>query len=207
MSRALGLLLAVLLLAGCTAGPTGGSSRGTGAGATSGGGAGNVDVDTPALRRLKARAGVEPCRPGSASNRMPDVTLACLGGGTRVDLTRLRGPMVINLFAQWCGPCRSELPYYQRLHREGRGVVDVLGVDYLDTQPEAALALVRQTGVTYPLLADPHARLRGPFRVRGLPGIILLKADGSVSVQYRSIRSYPELRQLVQQELAVRLPA
>ena len=88
------------------------------------------------------------------------MTLPCLGGGRDVDLARLRGPMVVNLFAQWCGPCRSELPYYQELHRKAKGKVQVLGVDYLDTQPKAALELVEQTGVTYPLLADPAGNLR-----------------------------------------------
>ena len=48
--------------------------------------------------------------------------------------------------------------------------MQVLGVDYQDTQPSLALDLVEQTGVTYPLVADPGAQVRVPFKVRGLPG-------------------------------------
>ena len=36
----------------------------------------------------------------------------CLGGGREVRLAGLRGkPMMINVWAQWCGPCREEAPY------------------------------------------------------------------------------------------------
>lgn len=206
MRRALVALVAVLVaglaLAGCTG--TGTETPGLRSAAS------HVDVDTPALRQAKAAAKVEPCRPGKGSqgsNELPDRTLPCLGGGPDVDLTRLRGPLVINLFAQWCGPCRTELPYYQELHRKGRGKVRVIGVDYLDTQPSAALDLVRQTGVTYPLLADPDGTLRRDFKIRGLPGVVLVGADGKVAdVEFRVVRSYAELRDLVQQRLDVRLP-
>ncbi len=172
----------------------------------------HVAVDTPALRAQKAKAGVADCRPGTASgpateHPLPAVTLACLGGGPDVRLDRLRGPMVINLFAQWCGPCREELPYYQELHAKATGKVRVLGIDYLDTQPARALDLVAQTGVTYPLLADPSGELRTDFRIRGLPGVVLVDAEGRVvDVQFAVMRSYGQLRSLVQHGLGVRLP-
>ncbi len=197
MRRALVALVALLALAGCS-GTQAPGLRPAGS---------RVDVDTPALRQAKAAAKVEPCRPGQASNDLPDRTLSCLGGGPDVDLSRLRGPLVINLFAQWCGPCRTELPYYQELHRKGRGTVRVIGIDYLDTQPSAALDLVKQTGVTYPLLADPDGTLRRDFKIRGLPGVVLVGADGKVAdVEFRVVRSYAQLRDLVQQRLDVRLP-
>jgi thiol-disulfide isomerase/thioredoxin len=171
----------------------------------------NVDVDTPALRTAKVAAKVRPCvattAAAAASDPLPDVTLPCLGGGPDVRLAGMRGPLVINLFAQWCGPCRAELPFYERLAREGRGTVRVLGIDYLDTQPEGALELVRATGVTYPLLADPDGLLRIPFKARGLPVVVLVDAQGRVvgDPQLRAVRSYAELRGLVEDGLGVRL--
>ena len=188
---------ACLLLASCTA-----SGSGTPKISQS-----RVDVDTPQLRALKADAGVAACRPGSGQGQLPELTLPCLGGGRSVDLSTLQGPLVVNLFAQWCGPCRQELPYYEELHRKGRGVVKVVGVDYLDVRPDQALKLVKDTGVTYPLLADPSGDLRADLKVRGLPGVVFVKADGSIDVQYRVVRSYAELRGLVQDQLGVRVPA
>jgi thiol-disulfide isomerase/thioredoxin len=201
--RALAALAAGLLLASCTTDQPAKDPNADTQVAQS-----RVDVDTPALRALKARAGVQTCAPGDADNQLPQVTLPCLGGGPDVDLAGLRGPMVINLFAQWCGPCRGELPYFQRLHEQAEGTLRVLGVDYLDTQPRQALELVRDTGVTYPLLADPDGDLRPELRIRGLPGVVLLDADGEVAdVEFRVFRSYADLRTFVEQGLGVTVPA
>ena len=206
-------VLVVCLLLAVSTGCTGGSQTGRATGEQAGAAASSrVDVDTPALRSVKADAGIAGCPTQPAGKRaddgLPDVTLSCLGGGRDVSLSRVRGPAVVNLFAQWCKPCRDELPHYQELHEKAGGKVAVLGVDYLDTQPKAALELARQAGVTYPLLADPEGRLEDDLRVRGLPGVAFVDADGRlVGVEYRVIRSYAELRDLVRDRLGVRLPA
>jgi thiol-disulfide isomerase/thioredoxin len=169
----------------------------------------NVDVDTPALRAAKKRAGIADCPapsspPPTAENTLPDVTLACLGGGPDVDLSQLSGPMVVNLWAQWCGPCREELPHYQRLHEKAGDAVQVLGIDYQDTRPAWAIDLLHESGVTYPSLADPSAQLRVPLRVRGLPGLVLVDEAGEVvAVEYVVIDSYEQLAGLVEEHLGV----
>lgn len=169
----------------------------------------DVDVDSPQLRAAKKQAGIEPCEPGSGAavtDGLPEVTLPCLGGGPDVDLSSLRGPLVVNLWAQWCGPCREELPHYQRLHERAGDELTVLGIDYQDTQPAAALELAERAGVTYPLLADPGAAVRTPFRVRGLPGVALVDDGGRVvHLEYTVIRSYDQLRELVGRYLDVTL--
>lgn len=170
----------------------------------------DVDVDTPQLRSLKKEAGVERCRPGEAdaqpADGMPDLVLSCLGGGPEVNLSSLDGPLVINLWATWCGPCRDELPYYQQLHEEAGDTVQVLGIDFQDTQPEAALELIRETGVTFPQLTDPAGYVREPFGVRGLPGVVLVDKRGSItSIEFVAIGSYDQLRDLVEKHLGVTL--
>jgi thiol-disulfide isomerase/thioredoxin len=195
---------AVLLLAGCASpepsGEGGGDERRF---------AVDVDVDTPELRAAKRRAGIEDCPTTSAAGEdpaepLPDVTLACLGGGPDVNLTDLRGPMVVNLWAQWCGPCREELPYYQQLHERAGEKVAVLGVDYQDTQPDWAMDLLRETGVTFPSVADPDGELRVPLRVRGLPGLVLVDDAGDVVHQeFVVIESYEQLAGLVEEHLGV----
>ena len=123
---------ACLLLASCTA-----SGSGTPKISQS-----RVDVDTPQLRALKADAGVAACRPGSGQGQLPELTLPCLGGGRSVDLSTLQGPLVVNLFAQWCGPCRQELPYYEALHQahsEGRVDPDFLVLSMGTGRPPVAV--------------------------------------------------------------------
>lgn len=177
----------------------------------------DVDVDTPELRAAKESAGIADCPSTDparqsigqpAGKPMPQLTLPCLGGGPEVNLADLRGPLVVNLWAQWCGPCREELPYYQRLHERGDGQVSVLGIDYEDTRPAWAIELLRDTGVTYPSLADPGGEIGVPFRVRGLPGIVFVDVDGSVvAVEFVVIRSYEQLTDLVEQHLGVAVGA
>lgn len=171
-----------------------------------------IDVDTPQLRELKREAGVERCVPGDAepvAGGLPDVTLPCLGGGRDVDLAALRGPMLVSLWASWCGPCRSELPVLQQFHERYGDRVAVLGIDYTDPQTVAALELARDSGVTYPLLADPQSALSAaePFPVlKGMPFFALVGADGKVVHQeFGGIESERQLVELVRDELGVAL--
>ncbi len=167
----------------------------------------NVDVATPELRRLRDEAGLEPCATaegtaGAAEDGLPQIALPCLGGGEDVTLSGLRGPLVVNLWASWCGPCREELPYYQQLHAQG--AVDVLGVDYQDVLPGKALELAKETGVTYPSLADPGGELRAPLRVVGLPRLLMVDEQGKVVYDDAvAIESYGQLADLVEEHLGV----
>jgi len=166
-----------------------------------------IDVDTPALRTMKKQAGIEACKAGKGSNDLPAITLPCFGGGPDIALNRLEGPIVVSTWASWCGPCRKELPFYQRLFEEYAGRLDVVGIDYTDAQTEGAMDLLRDTGATFPQLADPQGDLaaQDPFpRMNDLPVVILVDADGAVAwVQLGEITSYDQLQDLVRHHLGV----
>jgi cytochrome c biogenesis protein CcmG, thiol:disulfide interchange protein DsbE len=137
----------------------------------------------------------------AADQRLPDVTLQPLGDGKPVDLGDLRGPAVINLWASWCGPCRDELPQYQAFAQKYAGQVDVLGVDWQDPRKDKAEELIQQTGVTYPLVTDPDAKLH----TQVLPRLILLDEKGRIAFEkYVKITSVAQLEKLVQSHLSVK---
>jgi thiol-disulfide isomerase/thioredoxin len=171
----------------------------------------NVDVDTPALREAKQQAGVEDCEPGSGEavdGGLPALSLPCFGGGPEVDLAALRGPMVVNLWGYWCGPCRKEMPILAKFYADHGDQVDMLGIDYQDVQPDNAMALVEKSGVTYPLVADPGGDLSGqaPFGpIRGLPISVFVDADGEATPVPVVINSEQELVDLVRQHLGISL--
>lgn len=193
------LALGLLPLTGCSGGPGSGGL-----------GPSKVDVSAKDVRDLKAKTDIAPCRPGTGApvpGGMPDVTLPCLGGGQDVDVSSLRGPMVVNLWASWCGPCRHEMPVIQRFHQKYGDRVPVLGIDYQDVQPYAAMQLAEKSGVTYPLLADPQAALSAasPLPViKGLPMMILVDRHGRIAYQqFVEIKSLGQLEDLVRSKLGV----
>ncbi len=174
-------------------------------------GAAKIDVDTPALRALKADAGVEPCVPGTADpvdGGLPDVTLPCLGGGEDVDLASLRGPLVVNLWASWCGPCVKEMPEIADFYERYGDQVPVIGIDYQDPQTAAAFDLAKRSGVTYPLLADTQGDLQAkpPFAARmAVPSFAFVAADGTVTLELGRVESADDLVALVEKNLGVSL--
>ncbi|PVG82399.1 hypothetical protein DDE18_13095 [Nocardioides gansuensis] len=172
----------------------------------------DVRVDTPALRELKREIGMEPCRPGDAEpvdGGLPEVSLPCLGGGEDVDLSTLRGPLVVNLWQAFCGPCKKEMPALQAFHERYGDRVGVLGVDYQDVNPEAALGLARRTGATYPSVADPAGELQGQDSIgviRGMPTFVLVDAEGRVaSVLPGGVDSVADIKEMVAEHLGVQL--
>lgn len=164
----------------------------------------DVDVDTPELREIRRDAGMASC-PGVDGERseLPDVTLPCLGGGPDVALPAVAGPAVVPVWAQWCGPCREELPWFEQLHQAAGDELTVLGINWQDVQPEGALAFAAQAGVTFPSVADPDALLRDGGR--GLPLLYLVDEDGAVTLRRGQVDSYEQLRGLVEDHTGVRV--
>ncbi len=135
-----------------------------------------------------------------ASSTLPDVTLAGLGSDPAVDLGTLKGPAVVNLWASWCGPCKTELPIYGDFARAYAGKVKVLGVDFQETSTSGAIALLKQSRADYPIVTDPDGRTRAI----GLPKLILLDATGKIAFQeYVEIRSAAQLQKLVADHLGI----
>ncbi len=209
------LLLAILVGAvgglvawGLAGVPSGSNTADPGEGADFG--PSRIVVDTPQLRAAKDEAGIEPCAPGPgtepAEGGLPSLVLPCLGGGEGVDVASLRGPMVVNLWAEWCPPCARELPIYADFHDAHGDRVPVLGVNWSDPKPVAAIRMLGEHGATYPQLADTEVALSSPLRVRGMPVLVLIDADGAIAYNRAvEITSLEQLEGLVREHLGVEL--
>ncbi|MCV6624567.1 MAG: TlpA family protein disulfide reductase [Cellvibrionaceae bacterium] len=100
-----------------------------------------------------------------------------LHSGKRVDLKSLAGQvLVINYWAEWCGPCKEEIPELNQLDKHPR--VSVLGVDFDGHQGAQLQQLVQQMGIGFGVIAKPaeleriHPRL--PQQPPTLPTTYLL---------------------------------
>lgn len=203
------LVLGVLLLgAGCT-----GPDERSGPSYTFDPRQAPVDVDTAELRGQKAAAGIEGCpttdlQASARPSGLPAVRLPCLGGGHDVNLAGLGGtPMVINFWAQSCGPCRAEAPLFQQLHQASGDRLAVIGVNWQDPRPSYALAFADELGLTYPQLADPEAATRAPMRISALPVTVFVDSGGKVThTEYGAVESASDLAGLVDDHLGLDLP-
>jgi cytochrome c biogenesis protein CcmG/thiol:disulfide interchange protein DsbE len=94
----------------------------------------------------------------------------------RVDA--LRGhPVVINVWAAWCGPCRVELPVVQQASLNWGKRVAFLGVDLKDNRGDAQ-KLLRQIPLTYPSYEDPDGKVYNGYKLLGTPATIYYNAAG-----------------------------
>ncbi len=193
------------MLAGCGASPTTSPP-------TFGGGpkdSGSI-VNNTKLATAKKAAGIRACPPSSGtapiSKALPDVALGCLGGGTAVRLAGLTGtPTVINIWASWCGPCRDELPLLAKADKAYGERVRILGIDFADVAPDAAIALARSSGVTYPLLVDRGSSIKAALNVIGLPQTVFVDAQGTMVFTERApFRSYADLAAAIRTHLGVK---
>lgn len=132
----------------------------------------------------KLPPGVTAAAPGDA---MPAIVLPDLDGN-RVDLAvRYPGrPLLINVWASWCGPCVEEMPELDRFaHAQGEDGIQVIGLA-LDTA-EGVRAFLAHTPVTYPLLLEPPGPADASVwlgNTRGLlPYTVLVDADGRIARQ------------------------
>ncbi|HET6759747.1 MAG TPA: TlpA disulfide reductase family protein [Propionibacteriaceae bacterium] len=136
---------------------------------------------------------------------LPDVVLPCLGGGREVRLAGLRGkPMMINIWAQWCGPCREEAPYLADVATTNKSELMILGIDHADPQPALAIEFAQLSTWTYPQLADPDVVLRAALQITGPPQTFLVRPDGTIAYRHAGpFKSADEIRDLVRQHLGI----
>jgi cytochrome c biogenesis protein CcmG/thiol:disulfide interchange protein DsbE len=112
----------------------------------------------------------------------PDFELVSFDGET-YRLSDYRGSVIlVNFWASWCESCKPEARDLEEAYQSylERGDVLFLGVDYVDTEPEA-LAYLDEFGITYPNGPDLRTRISQAFRIRGVPETFIIDQQGIIS--------------------------
>jgi peroxiredoxin len=154
---------------------------------------------------LATAQGAAPAAGGAELGQpAPDFTLPDLAGKP-VRLAGFRGQktVLLNFWATWCVPCREEMPTLERLSRERRGSLVVLGINVDVVGKDKVQAFVRELGLTFPILLDPETVVGKRYRVRALPTSFLIDRDGVLrhrEVGYRDWTS-AETRYLLDEAL------
>jgi cytochrome c biogenesis protein CcmG, thiol:disulfide interchange protein DsbE len=107
-----------------------------------------------------------------------------LGGGTSAYEERIAGlhgfPVVANVWASWCIPCRQEFPVLQKLSARYGKKVAFLGVNSEDSN-DAATTFLREAPVPYPSYADPDKEILSSLGgLGGLPDTAFYDSSGKL---------------------------
>ena len=139
---------------------------------------------------IVSRYGLRPIDPPTPA---ADFTLPNLAGG-ETSLSEYQGGWVVLTFwATWCGPCRSEMPSMEELHRKRAGSgLTVLGIS-IDQQRAPIDPYLKSIGVTFPNLWDEQGRAAQLYRASSIPLSYLVDPQGRLVAVSRGARNWAAL--------------
>lgn len=161
----------------------------------------------------------DPCAPARLSGRQasadqpvaPDFSLTDLSG-RKLDLVSFRGKVVLlNFWATWCGPCRTEIPLFIRLQNEYRNRgLQIVGIS-LDDDPKPVHDYYRQLKMNYPVAVGDASLAERYGGILGLPVSLVIGCDGRIHARHTGAADVSlierEVAQLLQGEGCARTDA
>jgi cytochrome c biogenesis protein CcmG/thiol:disulfide interchange protein DsbE len=150
-------------------------------GISSGGNSVDANAGNPASHAVdydQALAGAPP----ALADLYADGDVLIPGGvdALHSQIAKLAGhPVVVNVWASWCGPCRSEFPDFQQVSADRGDEVAFLGVDALDTDP-AAKTFLEELPLPYPSVTDPDQQVKQELGLRGYPATAFYDSTGKL---------------------------
>ena len=141
-------------------------------------------------------------RTGAPGNRnaAPDFTVTD-GGGNRVSTADLSGkPVILNFWATWCPPCRSELPAFDKLYRQYGNEVSFMMIDLTDGDRETVEGVkkfISENGYTFPVYYDTEGRAAEAYNVSSIPFTVAVGRNGNIVGTHLGAMSEATLEKLI----------
>ncbi|MFD2045247.1 peroxiredoxin family protein [Ornithinibacillus salinisoli] len=113
-------------------------------------------------------------------NIAPDFEITTLTGET-VKLSDYRGERVmLNFWASWCGPCRTEMPAMQKFYEEKD--VTILAVNVTDSELSTnnVTEFIEELELSFPILMDEEGKVSDLYRIKPIPTTYFINSDGLV---------------------------
>ena len=132
-----------------------------------------------------------------------DTILNCLTGSQKISVESLRGPLIVNVWGSWCGPCADEIPVFVDFYQQANGKVQLLGIAVEEAKAQDSKDFIIANGITWPNLYDAKGKTRGTFGM-GVPVTWFIDKAGTVVYKHVGvINSTAELVDLTNKYLKV----
>ena len=118
----------------------------------------------------------------------------CLDGSTGFSIASLRGPLVVNVWGSWCGPCKQEMPYFVDFYQRANGKVDLLGIAVEESSARNPKEFIVNNGMSWPNLFDADGSTREDFGM-GVPVTWFIDEEGTVT--YKHVGPIPSTIELI----------
>ncbi|HEY8939883.1 MAG TPA: TlpA disulfide reductase family protein [Cellvibrio sp.] len=128
----------------------------------------------------------------ASADPAPDFTLQS-STGENVRLAEQRGQVVmLNFWASWCGPCRKEMPLLDAMYQRYSSAGFVLyGVNVEEDNTDAK-KLLKELGVTFPVLFDTESKASSLYNVDAMPTTVVIDKKGQVRFVNRGYKDGDE---------------
>lgn len=129
---------------------------------------------------------------GASASLAPTFALPSRGGDT-VALDKLKGQVVmINFWASWCGPCRTEMPLLDQMYKRYSSLgFTLLGVN-VESDTKDAEKLLQQVPVSFPVLFDRENKVSKLYEVNAMPSTVFIDRKGNVRYLHRGYKNGDE---------------
>lgn len=121
--------------------------------------------------------------------------------GTSVNLSDFYGkPIVVNFWATWCGPCKSELPAFEALYNEYGEDVNFMMVNLTDGAQETVSGVsdfVTEKGYHFPVYFDTDVDAAMTYSVYSIPATLFIDADSNIVASHMGAMSESTLRNYI----------
>ncbi|HZX31959.1 MAG TPA: TlpA disulfide reductase family protein [Rhodocyclaceae bacterium] len=126
--------------------------------------------------------------------------------GPSKPLSEYRGkPLVINVWASWCAPCRAEMGSLDRLAQRYSKHFNVIGISTDDYRDRAMMAL-RQSGTSFPNYIDSKLMMENMLGADRIPLTLLVDAQGKVLAKHYGAKQWdsPEALEMIQKAFRIK---
>lgn len=109
---------------------------------------------------------------------MPNIVLETNLGET-FDLSKTEKPALVNFWATWCPPCRSEMPGLQNIYDNYKNKVDFIFIDAGESKEDVD-AFIKEEGYTFPIAYDLDNAYSIKFNISAIPTTYIVGKDKKI---------------------------